>query len=155
MQCDERMSSADARRGGTHDEDVSHLELLDERASILDGQDERKGRRVEGALVDHFDHGAEADLAGERAAVVDNGRAVVAVPHVELHAATALAQRRPVDLGRRLALELMAGQIRVVRRAYVVERDRVVHAVIHHIVTLIIVVVVRLAEADTVATLHH
>ena len=72
--------------------DGGHALLLRDRAVILDGEDDGIRRCDEGRLGDRLHDLAKRDFRGERVAVVNDGLSVVAVPTVELDAATARLQ---------------------------------------------------------------
>ena len=88
--------------------------LIDDKAVVLNG------------LYDLF----ELDFAGEGVSVGDNGLAVVAVPHVDLNAATALGKGIYIGLTGGLSSDLIFKQIGVVGRTNVIRSQRLVHILV-------------------------
>lgn len=81
-------------------------------------------RLPERVFRDRAAHGAERNLLCQRVPVEHLGLAVVAVPHVDLDAAAPAPQHALVAAGRRRAVQLVAREIRVVRRADEVLAER-------------------------------
>ena len=97
---------------------------------VLEREQERIGRGLEGALVYGVYDVDEQYLAAQAAAVRDHrfAEAVVLVA-VELDSPAAGEQHLPVHLAVALARDLMAGEIRVVTRVDKVVRKRLAHVV--------------------------
>jgi hypothetical protein len=106
---------------------VGHPGLLLERAVVLDRQDHRIGRRDEGVPIDRLHHRVERYLCGERVSVIDHRETVVAVPAVQFDASASGQEDLAVQLHRRLAFQLVSGEVSVVGGCHVVSRHRPAH----------------------------
>mmetsp|Transcript_66796 Transcript_66796/g.164630 ORF Transcript_66796/g.164630 Transcript_66796/m.164630 type:complete len:455 (-) Transcript_66796:109-1473(-) len=101
-----------------------HLDRENHRVRIV-------GRGAKGAILNLLDCLLEHNLRAQCVPVRDYGlllRAVV--PAVQLHTPTALLQHPPVLVHRRLSVELIAGQIRVVAGADEVMAHRLRHVIL-------------------------
>jgi hypothetical protein len=68
---------------------MSHSSLLLQRTVILNGQDHWIRRCYKCTAVDSFYHRSKWNLGGEGVAMIDERRAIISIPTVQLHTAAA------------------------------------------------------------------
>mmetsp|Transcript_30038 Transcript_30038/g.65787 ORF Transcript_30038/g.65787 Transcript_30038/m.65787 type:complete len:242 (-) Transcript_30038:194-919(-) len=123
----DRLPRREQVRGELVPEDIGRALLLLGRRFNVEREDDRKLGSAEGLLADRHSHASQLLACHESVAVRDFGLALGAVPDVDLQAPAPLDQLPPVHVRRRLRCELVAGEVRVVRRGDPVVRQREVH----------------------------
>ena len=110
---------------------LRHACLVLSRTVVFEREDHRVGRSLERALVDRVECLVEEDVARQGEAVSNLRLAVGPVPYVDLYAAASVEQGAAVHVGARISFQLVASEVRVVRRIHVVVAERVGHILVH------------------------
>jgi hypothetical protein len=79
-------------------ENMSHSSLLLQRTVILNGQNHRIRRCYECTAVDSFYHRSKWNLGGECVTMIDERRAIISIPTVQLYTATASKQHLMINI---------------------------------------------------------
>ena len=101
--------------------------LLLEAAVVLERENHRVCRGLEGVVADRNDDVAEQNLGREGMPVRNDRLAVVPVPAIELDASAALVQISDIAVHRREGAQLVALEVRVVRAGAPVVREGLRH----------------------------